>query len=172
MVLRTLGDLYPGVRATAPETLRGEEVKGSAAMVDILKAAVRARQSVPTEDVEVHVDGHRLVLAPAEIRSARGRARMTRRPHNQAREAFAARIVDTVAEQYVATLTDPVGRAEDEAWAPEGDGLGDLGDPARPARCGGPCRAARRWGRRGARCCGEWWPVSPRAGALRSAVEP
>ncbi|MBB1045845.1 ATP-binding domain-containing protein, partial [Dietzia sp. DQ11-44] len=29
-------------------------------------------------------------------------------------------------------LTDPVGHAEDAAWSPEGDGVGDLGDPARP----------------------------------------
>lgn len=162
VVLRTLGDLYPGVRATGPETLRGEEVKGSAAMVDILKAAVRARQLAPTEDVEVHVDGHRLVLAPAAIRAARGRARMSRRPHNQAREAFAVRIVEALTEQYVAVLTDPVGHAEEEAWAPEGDGLGDLGDPARPLLDAHDRAALRTEVQDSAEvraAIDEWWPV-------------
>lgn len=132
VVLRTLADLYPGIRATGAESLRGEEVKGSADMVGILRAAVRARQLAPESDVEVLCEGHRLVLTPAMVRSARGRARMTRRPHNAAREAFADRIVDALAEQYVAALTDPVGDAEAAAWAPEGDGVGDLGDPSRP----------------------------------------
>lgn len=132
VVLRTLGDLYPGVRATGAETLRGEEVKGSGEMVGILKAAVRARQLAPESDVVIRCEGHDLVLTPAAARAARGRARMTRRPHNQAREAFATRIVDALTEQYVAALTDPVGHAEADAWAPDGDGVGDLGDPAMP----------------------------------------
>ena len=162
VVLRTLGDLYPGVRATAPETLRGEEVKGSGAMVDILKAAVRARQMAPAEAVEMHVDGHRLVLAPAAIRAARGRARMSRRPHNQAREAFATRIIEALTEQYVATLTDPVGHAEDEAWAPVGDGLGDLGDPTRPLLDAEDRAALRTEVEESAEvraAIDEWWPA-------------
>lgn len=132
VVLRTLADLYPGVRATGPETLRGEEVKGSGEMQGILKAAVRARQLAPESDVVIRCEGHDLVLTPAAARAARGRARMTRRPHNQAREAYATRIVDALTEQYVAALTDPVGHAEADAWAPDGDGVGDLGDPAMP----------------------------------------
>ena len=132
VVLRTLGDLYPGVRATGPETLRGEEVKGSGEMVGILKAAVRARQLAPEADVVVRCEGHDLVLTPAAVRAARGRARMTRRPHNQARDVFADRIVDALTEQYVSGLADPVGHAEDAAWSPGDDGVGDLGDPSRP----------------------------------------
>lgn len=162
VVLRTLGDLYPGVRATGPESLRGEEVKGSEAMVNILKAAVRSRQTAPTDDVEVLVDGHRLVLDPASVRAARGRARMTRRPHNQAREAFATRIVEALTEQYVAALTDPVGQAEDQAWAPRGDGLGDLGDPARPLLDADDRAALKREVEESvevAEAINEWWPV-------------
>ncbi|WP_010542539.1 HelD family protein [Dietzia alimentaria] len=132
VVLRTLADLYPGVRATGPETLRGEEVKGSGEMVGILKAAVRARQLAPESDVVIRAEGHDLVLTPAAVRAARGRARMARRPHNQARDAFATRIVDALTEQYVAELTDPVWHAENDAWSPKGDGVGDLGDPAMP----------------------------------------
>lgn len=132
VVLRTLADLYPGVRATGPETLRGEEVKGSGEMVGILKAAVRARQLAPEAEMVVQCEGHDLVLTPAAVRAARGRARMSRKPHNQARGAFATRIVDALTEQYISTLTDPVGDAEQAAWAPQGDGVGDLGDPGQP----------------------------------------
>ncbi|MBB1030817.1 AAA family ATPase [Dietzia sp. SLG310A2-38A2] len=162
VVLRTLADLYPGVRATGSETLRGEEVKGSADMVDILKAAVRARQFAPESDVEVRCEGHDLVLTPAAVRAARGRARMTRRPHNQARSTFAARIIDALTEQYVASLTDPVGHAEDAAWSPEGDGVGDLGDPARPL-LDAEDRAALRTEVESApevlAAIDEWWPT-------------
>ncbi|WP_216694254.1 HelD family protein [Dietzia psychralcaliphila] len=162
VVLRTLADLYPGVRATGSETLRGEEVKGSGEMVDILKAAVRARQFAPETDVVVRCEGHDLVLTPAAVRAARGRARMTRRPHNQARSTFAARIIDALTEQYVAALTDPVGHAEDAAWSPDGDGVGDLGDPARPL-LDAEDRAALRAEVEGApsvlAAIDEWWPT-------------
>ncbi|GAA1709060.1 AAA family ATPase [Dietzia cercidiphylli] len=162
VVLRTLADLYPGVRATGSETLRGEEVKGSADMVDILKAAVRARQLAPGADVVVRCEGHDLVLTPAVVRAARGRARMTRRPHNQARSTFAARIIDALTEQYVASLTDPVGHAEDAAWSPEGDGVGDLGDPARPLLDAEDRAALRTEVERAPEVLAaidEWWPT-------------
>ncbi|MFL0580272.1 HelD family protein [Dietzia sp. 179-F 9C3 NHS] len=162
VVLRTLADLYPGIRATGAESLRGEEVKGSEDMVGILRAAVRARQLAPESDVEVLCEGHRLVLTPAMVRSARGRARMSRRPHNAAREAFADRIVDALAEQYVAALTEPVGDAEAAAWAPEGDGVGDLGDPSRPL-LGADDRAELRAEVAAApevlEAIDRWWPV-------------
>ncbi|MDX2357234.1 HelD family protein [Dietzia sp. PP-33] len=162
VVLRTLADLYPGVRATGPETLRGDEVKGSADMVDILRTAVRTRQLAPQTDVVVRCEGHELVLTPAAVRAARGRARMTRRPHNQARSTFAARIIDALTEQYVAALTDPVGDAEDAAWSPAGDGVGDIGDPARPL-LDAEDRAALRTEVEGApevlAAVDEWWPT-------------
>jgi DNA helicase IV len=162
VVLRTLSDLYPGVRATGPETLRGEEVKGSPDMIEILRSAVRARQLAPETDHVVHCDGHRLVLSPAAVRAARGRARMTRRPHNAAREAFADRIVDALTEQYVSALVDPVVDAEAAAWSPDGGGIGDLGDPARPL-LGADDRAELRAEVASApevlAAVDEWWPA-------------
>ncbi|WP_194860415.1 ATP-binding domain-containing protein [Dietzia sp. SYD-A1] len=162
VVLRTLADLFPGVRATGHETLRGEEVKGSADMVDILKAAVRARQLAPTSDVVVRCEGHALVLTPAVVRAARGRARMTRRPHNQARSTFLTKIVDALTEQYVAVLTDPVGQAEDAAWSPGEGGVGDLGDPARPLLDSDDRAALRAEVERAPEVLAaidEWWPT-------------
>lgn len=162
VVLRTLADLYPGVRAIGPESLRGEEVKGSGEMVGILKAAVRARQLAPDSDVTVRCEGHDLVLTPAMVRAARGRARMSRRPHNAARSAFETKIIDSLTDQYMAALTDPVGQAEAQAWAPQGDGMGDLGDPAKPL-LGAEDRVALRDEVEGAPEVAEaiatWWPT-------------
>lgn len=161
VVLRTLADLYPGIRATGTETLRGEEVKGSGEMVGILKAAVRARQFAPTSDVTVRCEGHDLTLTPAMVRAARGRARMSRRPHNASRGAFETKIIDALTEQYVSALTDPVGLAEALAWAPDGDGMGDLGDPAQPL-LGSEDRLALRAEVESSpevlKAIDEWWP--------------
>lgn len=162
VVLRTLADLFPGVRATGPETLRGDEVKGAEDMVGILRAAVRARQLAPASDVTVRCEGHDLTLTPRMVRDARGRARKSRRPHNAARGAFATRIIDALTDQYIATLTDSVGLAETDAWAPAGGGVGDLGDPARPL-LGEEDRVALRAEVENAHevleAIDEWWPV-------------
>ena len=132
VVLHTLADLYPGVRAVGTDSLRAQEVKGSEDMVGILRKAVRARQLAPTDDLPVRCEGLLLTITPAMVRSARGRARMTRRPHNLARDVFRRHLVDALAEQYVAALADPVHDAEARAWNPGPDGAGDLGDPDRP----------------------------------------
>ena len=82
---------------------------------------------------------------------------MTRRPHNQARER-AARI-GTLGGA-VRVIRPTRSDAEDEAWVLEGDGLGDLGDPARPLLDAEDSALrkeveesaeVRRWD--------EWWPV-------------
>ena len=162
VVLRTLADLYPGVRARGTESLRGQEVKGSADMVGILRAAVRARQLAPDTDVPVRCEGLVLTITPAMVRSARGRARMTRRPHNRAREVFRSHVVETLAAQYEAALADPVADAEAAAWNPGPDGAGDLGDPGRPM-FGAEDRDAMREEVAGApevcEALDRWWPV-------------
>src|SRR5690606_29292060 len=44
VLLSTIGDLYPGVKATLDDSLRAGELKGSLQVLDILKNAVRDRQ--------------------------------------------------------------------------------------------------------------------------------
>lgn len=106
VVLRTIGTLYPGIEATGTESEHAEEAKGSVDMVEILKRAVRERQSAPTETVRLSVDGVSLEITPAMVRKARGRGRMSRRPHNRARPAFEASLLDQLTEAYA----DIVGR--------------------------------------------------------------
>ena len=106
VVLRTIGDLYPGIEAVGAESEHAEEVKGSEDMVEILKRAVKNLQSAPGELASISVDGVSLDITPAIVRKARGRARMSRKPHNRARPAF----VDVLLDQLTEVYADVVGR--------------------------------------------------------------
>ena len=54
VVLTTVGEMYPGVTPTGTDSLLAREVKGSAEMVHILRAAVQAYQTVPALDLLAH----------------------------------------------------------------------------------------------------------------------
>ncbi|GAA4618916.1 HelD family protein [Saccharopolyspora hordei] len=88
VLLSTVGGLYPGITATGVESARAAEIKGRASMVDVLTAAVRDRQQVPSDHVEVTFDREPLRIDRATATQARTRARRTRRPHNLARRVF------------------------------------------------------------------------------------
>src|SRR5699024_10147381 len=53
VVLSTISELFPGVSPSLQDSLLTREIKGSAAMVDILRAAVQAYQVVPDEAVTI-----------------------------------------------------------------------------------------------------------------------
>ena len=53
VLLRTIGDLYPGVSADRVEPAEVSALKGSAVMAEVLAAAVRDQQEVPSEVREV-----------------------------------------------------------------------------------------------------------------------
>ncbi|WP_460727918.1 HelD family protein [Nocardia heshunensis] len=110
VLLSTIGDLYPGVRATLEDSLRAGELKGSLAMLEVLKKAVRDWQEVPREPIRLYFDGHQLELNRAIATKARGRARSSRRAHNLARPIFAAGVVDALTDQLAAAIgANPLG---------------------------------------------------------------
>ena len=115
VVLRTIGSLYPGIDAIATESEHAEEVKGSDDMVEILKRAVRDKQLAPTERVSISVDGISLDITPAIVRKARGRARMSRKPHNRARPAFVDVLLDQLTDVYANTVGKPLYVTADDA---------------------------------------------------------
>ncbi|WP_433622382.1 HelD family protein [Nocardia sp. CA-120079] len=104
VLLSTIGDLYPGVKATREDSLRAGEVKGSLAMLEVLKQAVRDRQEVPAEPVRLSFDGYPVTLDRKIATKARGRARSSRRPHNLARPIFASSVIDALTEQLAQTM--------------------------------------------------------------------
>jgi DNA helicase IV len=112
VVLSTIGDLYPGVRGTAPEPLLTREIKGSEEMVTILKEAVRAYETLPDKPVELPHGSLRLRISAALVKAARTRARRSRRPHNEARVVFAEHFIELLAEQLAKKIgEDPLGGA-------------------------------------------------------------
>jgi DNA helicase IV len=88
VLLSTVGELYPGISATGVDTATAAEIKGRASMVDVLAAAVRDRQQVPKDYIEVTFDREALRIDRRTSTQARTRARRSRKPHNEARRIF------------------------------------------------------------------------------------
>jgi DNA helicase IV len=104
VLLSTVGDLFPGVRASGTEPPATAEIKGRLAMADVVAAAVRDRQKLPSKAVEVQAYRETLRLSPAVIAKAVQRARRSRRPHNQARQVFARELIEALTRQLVARI--------------------------------------------------------------------
>ncbi|MBL1085727.1 AAA family ATPase [Streptomyces actinomycinicus] len=108
VLLATVGELFPGVRATATDTPEAAAVKGRAGMADVLAAVVRDRQALPDPVVAIEHDREVLMLDDGLVGVARERTRAARLPHNVAREYFEGYILNTLTELYAERVgTDP-----------------------------------------------------------------
>ncbi|WP_252439337.1 UvrD-helicase domain-containing protein [Pseudonocardia humida] len=101
VVFATVGTLLPGLSTTAQDPPRTARVKGSAAMVDVLAAAVADRQELPDEPMPVELEDVTVELDRGIAERARARARATGALHNEARPVFRAAVLDALAEQAV-----------------------------------------------------------------------
>ncbi|WP_369376229.1 helicase [Streptomyces sp. cg36] len=100
VLLATMGELFPGVRAEGTDTPAAAEVKGRPAMAEVLARAVRDRQTVPHTAVEIDHEGYgTLSLDRAMAEDARWRARESGLPHNLARPHFAFHVIDALTAQ-------------------------------------------------------------------------
>ncbi|MER7417411.1 ATP-binding domain-containing protein [Micromonospora peucetia] len=111
VLLRTPGDLFPGVSARRTEPAATAALKGRAVMVDVLAGAVRDRQWTPDEPLEIELPQQEVLrLDPETVRAARDRARRSDRPHNLARALFDVEIVHALAAQVAERIgADPLG---------------------------------------------------------------
>jgi DNA helicase IV len=114
VVLRTLGQLYPGVDASAVDPLPVAAVKGRTAMAEVLRRAVHLRQVAPAAPVDVEVDGVVLTVQPATIQRAIRRAQQTRKPHNVARVTFVKDALAELTAQLVDRVAARGGTVDDE----------------------------------------------------------
>ena len=119
VVSTTIGDLVPGVRATAQEDARVAELKGRSLWVKALERAVRGLQRVPDAPREIEVQGVRLTLEPSDVREAASRARRGGKPHNLAREAFVIWLLERLTDQYAAATNQDASDADTRAWIRE-----------------------------------------------------
>jgi DNA helicase IV len=108
VLLCTLGDLFPSVRARRAEPAETAQFKGSLQMLDVLKTAIADRQRVPSSDVEILLtDEHegfgyqreKVTLSVETIAKARDAARRSGRPHNLAQPLFVEEIIHALAAQ-------------------------------------------------------------------------
>lgn len=102
-VLRTPGQLYPGVDAVATEDPEVAAVKGDLRMARVLARAVRDRQRLIRRPVPLSVDGSTVTLRPEDVRAAHERARRTGKPHNAARVTFVRHLLGVLAAQLAGT---------------------------------------------------------------------
>jgi DNA helicase IV len=105
VVMSTIADLYPGITARRAEPAEVAEIKGRAAMATVLATAVRNRQELPDEPVEIPFEREVLRLDRKMVQRARERARRSRRPHNQARPIFVREILDALVQQVTKKFT-------------------------------------------------------------------
>jgi DNA helicase IV len=108
VLLATVGELFPGVRATATDTPEASAVKGRADMADVLAEVVRSRQALPDPVITVEHDREVLMLDDGLVSVARERTRAAKLPHNAAREHFEGHILNTLTDLYAERIgTDP-----------------------------------------------------------------
>ncbi|MGW4286828.1 HelD family protein [Streptomyces sp. NPDC004673] len=108
VLLATVGELFPGVKATATDTPEAAAVKGRADMADVLAAVVAERQALPDPVIAIEHDREVLMLDEGLVATARERTRAAKLPHNAAREHFEGHILNTLTEMYAERVgTDP-----------------------------------------------------------------
>ncbi len=108
VLLSTVGGLYPGVTAEREEPPGTTEVKGRAAMAEVVAAAVRDREWVPEDHLDVEYEGQTLRLDRRTCERARDMARDSPSPHNPARPIVVGEISRALAERYAERVgTDP-----------------------------------------------------------------
>jgi len=107
VVLRTLGELFPGVRATDTAD-PAAVVKGDERMVEVLRKAVWNSQRIPRTDLTVDADGAGVPLPRDAVLRARDRARALRKPHNVARKLFVTEMLTVLARNEARALDRPL----------------------------------------------------------------
>ena len=99
VVLSTIGDLFPGVRATRAEAGPVAVLKGRLSMAKGIANAVLDRQRVPKTTIELPYGGGTLRLDHQLLSRAQQRAWQSRRPHNPARNVFLKSVFDQLTRQ-------------------------------------------------------------------------
>ncbi|NDU73488.1 ATP-binding domain-containing protein [Actinomadura sp. DSM 109109] len=123
VALATVGELYPGLKATAADTPEAAVVKGSLRMARFVEAAVGDRQRVPADGLRVEADGLTLVVEAGRCEQIRERARALRAPHNLQRRRFVHDMLEALAfdraEQFDRMTDEPLEEIAASGGMPE-----------------------------------------------------
>ncbi len=108
VVLASVAELFPGVRARPDDDPRAAVVKGDLRMVTVLRRRLRDLQRAPEGDLRLTADGVPLTVPREACLRARDRARGLRRPHNAARRLFVTEMLGALAAAEAAALGRPL----------------------------------------------------------------
>src|SRR6201996_2318875 len=97
VVLSSIAELFPGVKAAPDDNPEAAVVKGDVTMVNVLRRAVRNLQQVPPDDLGITADGVAMTVPNQVVLRARDRARGQRKPHNAARRMFITELLGALA---------------------------------------------------------------------------
>ncbi|KWX56968.1 RNA polymerase recycling motor ATPase HelR [Mycobacterium sp. NAZ190054] len=104
VVFLTTGDLVPGLHVSAEDTPEAAKVKGSLAMLDVLKAAVADRQRAPEDPVPIDLSDVSVSIGADIAQWAIQEARATEQPHNDARAVFVDVVTWALTERAIAKI--------------------------------------------------------------------
>ncbi|MEI8083197.1 MAG: DNA/RNA helicase domain-containing protein, partial [Actinomycetes bacterium] len=104
VLMRTIGQLYPGIDTSTTDPPEVAVIKGNLRMADLLRTAVLARQRIPATTKQLTVDRNTVPLLPADVSASIRRARDSRKPHNEARVVFVKDLLNRLAERLAKTL--------------------------------------------------------------------
>ncbi|HVB42663.1 MAG TPA: ATP-binding domain-containing protein [Streptosporangiaceae bacterium] len=104
VLLATIGDLMPGIKATGTDPAEVARIKGRQELAKVVAAAVRDRQRVPQDGLRVRFESDVYRLGRQSVEKARERARRSRLRHNQARQIFVREMLDELARAVAARL--------------------------------------------------------------------
>src|SRR5699024_6032681 len=99
VVMSSLGNLYPGIEATAELDPMAAELTGRREIAEIISNAVTLLQRSIQQTTVVHLARLDQRHSPLPIRAAISHDREPGKPHNQAREVFVDRMVRTLYDQ-------------------------------------------------------------------------
>ncbi|WP_327581973.1 ATP-binding domain-containing protein [Nonomuraea sp. NBC_00507] len=106
VVMTTVGEMFPGVRAVAADGPAAAVVKGDVRMAGVVARALELRQRVPEGDLVVELDGLALRVPHAVCVRLRHRARAVRLPHNMARKLYVTEMLKELARAEARALEE------------------------------------------------------------------
>ncbi|TDD45581.1 helicase [Nonomuraea terrae] len=119
VVMTTVGEMFPGVRAVADDAPAAAVVKGDLRMAEVVAGAVRERQRVAGGELVVELDGLRLRVPHETCARLRERARAVRLPHNMARKLYVTELLKELAKAEARALEESLHIDELEVDDPE-----------------------------------------------------
>ncbi|MBD8042849.1 AAA family ATPase [Arthrobacter sp. Sa2BUA2] len=121
VVMSSLGQLMPGIKATGEDSAAAAEIKGRLSMADVVNRAVANRERILAEPRRLNVDGTMITLTPKQVQRARDRARATGKPHNEARVTFVKILLRELTDQLTEVLEESAGagNSTDRAYLAE-----------------------------------------------------